>query len=50
MFDADGVVIQSEMFIHKYAQEFNVNTSELDNFFKTVFQECLIGKSDLKVV
>lgn len=50
MFDADGVVIQSEMFSNKYAQEFNVNIKELDNFFKNDFQQCIIGKSDLKVV
>ncbi len=49
MFDADGVVIQSQMFSYKYAQEFNVNISELDDFFKTDFQECLVGKSDLKI-
>jgi putative hydrolase of the HAD superfamily len=50
MFDADGVVIQSQMFSDKYAQEFNINISELDNFFKTDFQACLVGKSDLKIV
>lgn len=50
MFDADGVVIQSEMFSYKYAQEFNVKIEELDSFFKTDFQDCLIGKSDLKIV
>jgi putative hydrolase of the HAD superfamily len=50
MFDADGVVIQSQMFSYKYAQEFNVNISELNDFFKTDFQACLIGKSDLKIV
>jgi putative hydrolase of the HAD superfamily len=49
MFDADGVVIQSQMFSYKYAQEFNIKISELDNFFKTDFQECLVGKSDLKI-
>lgn len=49
MFDADGVVIQSQMFSYQYAQEFNLNIGELDNFFKTDFQECLVGKSDLKV-
>ena len=50
MFDADGVVIQSEMFSHKFAEEFKVNISELDNFFTTDFQDCVIGKSDLKIV
>jgi putative hydrolase of the HAD superfamily len=50
MFDADGVVIQSEMFSHKYAKEFNLDISELDSFFMTDFQACLIGKSDLKIV
>jgi putative hydrolase of the HAD superfamily len=50
MFDADGVVIQSEMFSHKFAQEFKVNIGELDSFFLTDFQDCLIGKSDLKIV
>lgn len=50
MFDADGVVIQSQMFSHQYAQEFSINISELDDFFKTDFQECLVGKSDLQNV
>ena len=50
MFDADGVVIQSQMFSHKYAQKFNINISELDKFFKNDFQECLVGKSDLRIV
>lgn len=49
MFDADGVVIQSQMFSYQYAQEFNINICELDNFFKTDFQACLVGKSDLKI-
>lgn len=49
MFDADGVVIQSQMFSYKYAQEFNIKISELDDFFKTDFQECLVGRSDLKI-
>jgi putative hydrolase of the HAD superfamily len=49
MFDADGVVIQSQMFSYKYAQEFNIKISELDDFFKADFQECLVGKSDLKI-
>lgn len=50
MFDADGVVIQSQMFSYKYAQEFHINISELDDFFQTDFQACLVGKSDLKIV
>jgi putative hydrolase of the HAD superfamily len=50
MFDADGVVIQSQMFSYKYAQEFDINISELDDFFQTDFQACLVGKSDLKIV
>jgi putative hydrolase of the HAD superfamily len=50
MFDADGVVIQSQMFSYKYAQEFDINISELNDFFKTDFQACLVGKSDLKIV
>jgi putative hydrolase of the HAD superfamily len=50
MFDADGVVIQSQMFSDKYAQEFDINISELDDFFQTDFQACLVGKSDLKIV
>ena len=49
MFDADGVVIQSQMFSYKHAQEFNINISEMEGFFKTDFQECLVGKSDLKI-
>jgi putative hydrolase of the HAD superfamily len=49
MFDADGVVIQSQMFSEKYAQESNTEISELDDFFQTDFQECLVGRSDLKI-
>ena len=49
MFDADGVVIQSQMFSQKYAHEFDVDISELDRFFSTDFQECLVGRSDLKI-
>jgi putative hydrolase of the HAD superfamily len=37
------------MFSYKYAQEFNIQISELDDFFKTDFQECLVGRSDLKI-
>ncbi len=49
MFDADGVVILSQMFSYKYAKEFSINTAELDDFFKTDFQDCLVGKADLKI-
>lgn len=50
LFDADGVVIQSEMFGVHYQKENSISPDEMLPFYKGVFQDCLIGKADLKEV
>lgn len=48
LFDADGVVINSELFSIQYQKQFGVSNDEMMPFFKGIFQDCLIGKADLK--
>jgi putative hydrolase of the HAD superfamily len=50
LFDADGVIIHTEMFSVQYQKEFDVPMDVLLPFFKGVFKDCLIGKVDLKQV
>lgn len=50
VFDADGVVIKApKMFSQILAETRGVTTEQTLVFFKGIFQECLIGKADLKV-
>ncbi len=48
LFDADGVIINTEMFSVQYEKEYGVSSEELLPFFKKDFLQCLIGKADLK--
>lgn len=49
IFDADGVVINSPgYFSVQYQKEFGVSNDAMLPFFKGRFQECVIGKADLK--
>ncbi len=48
LFDVDGVVINSEIFSVQYQKQFGVSNDEMLPFFKGVFQDCLVGKADLK--
>jgi putative hydrolase of the HAD superfamily len=48
LFDADGVVINTEVFSSQYQKQFGVSNDEMLPFFKGIFQECLVGKADLK--
>lgn len=49
IFDADGMVINSpEMFGTWYQKNKNLSSETMLAFFKGVFQDCLIGKADLK--
>jgi len=50
LFDADGVVINAEMFSLKYQKEFGVSNDKMLPFFTGVFKDCLVGKNDLKKV
>ena len=49
LFDTDGVVVVSEQFSDQYQKEFKISESEMAPFFKGIFQECMVGKADLKV-
>lgn len=48
LFDADGVVINTDVFSVQYQKQFGVSNDEMLPFFKGIFQECLVGKADLK--
>ena len=47
LFDADGVVINSEMFSSKYQKEFGISPEEFLDFFNGEFNDCIVGKADL---
>ncbi|MBI4138024.1 MAG: HAD-IA family hydrolase [Candidatus Wildermuthbacteria bacterium] len=48
IFDADGVLINSERFSKRLAREYGISTEKTTPFFAGVFNECLIGSADLK--
>lgn len=48
LFDADGVVINADMWSVAFCKEFNVPNKIILPFFEDEFQACLIGKADLK--
>ncbi|PIR74258.1 MAG: hypothetical protein COU35_03120 [Candidatus Magasanikbacteria bacterium CG10_big_fil_rev_8_21_14_0_10_47_10] len=50
LFDADGVIVRSEMFSHQYTKKFGIPTDAMTPFFKGIFQSCLIGETNLKEV
>lgn len=48
IFDADGVLINSERFSKRLAREYGISTDKTTPFFTGIFNECLIGNADLK--
>lgn len=49
IFDVDGVIIKSEtIFSQNLSKDFNVPNEKILPFFKNEFQNCIIGKADLK--
>ncbi|MBU1178185.1 NUDIX domain-containing protein [Patescibacteria group bacterium] len=48
IFDADGVVIKSEMFSIQYCKEFGISADEMLPFFNGVFADCKVGRADIK--
>ncbi len=50
IFDADGVLINSDIFSKRFAKEYNLDIEKINPFFNGVFKDCLIGKADLKEV
>ncbi|MFA4931287.1 MAG: HAD-IA family hydrolase [Patescibacteria group bacterium] len=50
LFDADGVVIDSQTFSIQYQKQFGLPDGQILPFFQNVFPPCLIGQADLKQV
>jgi putative hydrolase of the HAD superfamily len=48
IFDADGMIVHGTRFSSRLAKKFNISTETTAEFFKGDFQQCLIGKADLK--
>ena len=49
IFDADGVVITNDLyFSQQLERDYGISTATTEPFFKGDFQDCLIGKADLK--
>lgn len=49
LLDIDGVILRwSTRFSQKYAEEHNIPYDEINTFFKNEFEECSVGKKDLK--
>jgi putative hydrolase of the HAD superfamily len=48
LFDIDGVIVDAEMFSIQYQKKFGISNDLMLPFFKGVFQDCLVGKADLK--
>jgi len=46
--DADGVLIHGKTFSERLARDYSVDKEKEKEFFTTKFQECLVGKADLK--
>lgn len=48
LFDTDGVIVHSDMWSNEYARRTGITNELIKPFFRDVFGNCLIGKSDLK--
>lgn len=50
LFDADGVLFfhTDKLFSERMILEYGVHPSQMEDFFKNIFPECLIGRLDLK--
>lgn len=48
IFDADGVLINGEQFSKALARDYDVDHDKEKEFFTGTFQDCLVGKADLK--
>jgi putative hydrolase of the HAD superfamily len=47
LFDADGVLIRSEMFSHYFEDKYGVKHSTMVEFYRGPFQDFLVGKGDM---
>ncbi len=46
--DADGVLIHGKTFSERLSRDYDVDKDKEREFFTTKFQDCLVGKADLK--
>ncbi len=49
LFDIDGVIVKDPIFSTVYANEHGLTPEAMLPFFTKAFQDCMIGKADLKV-
>src|SRR3989339_1045871 len=50
LLDVDGVVIQGEQFATHLEQQYGISRKEASVFFHGEFEQCLVGKADLKKI
>ncbi len=50
LFDTDGVIVRSDMWSNEYCRRTGASTEVMIPFFRDLFGDCLVGKSDLKEV
>lgn len=48
LFDADGVLIKTDMFSKQLERDYGIAADKLTVFFTDKFPECLVGKADLR--
>lgn len=48
LFDSDGMLTHGPRFSDEYSKKFNIPIDEMTPFFTGPFQNCLVGKADLK--
>ena len=48
IFDADGVLINGDIFSKRFSKEYNIDINKINPFFDGPFKDCLVGKADLK--
>ena len=48
IFDMDGMIVHGTRFSHRFAKKYNISIETTTPFFDGVFQDCIIGKADLK--
>ncbi|MBU0530925.1 MAG: HAD-IA family hydrolase [Candidatus Uhrbacteria bacterium] len=48
LFDADGMVVKKKMFSAEVEKDYGITWAKMEPFFKGVFEDCKLGKADLK--
>ena len=50
IFDTDGMVVNGEMFSVQFSRKYSISYDLIEKFFINEFQDCLVGKADVKEV